>query len=156
MTISLTLQRYLDGKSISYDVLTHQRTSTSARSAEAGHIPGASLAKGVLLRGDRDYLLAVVPASSRVQLDEVGKLLNQTVSMATEDEIEALFADCDTGAIPPVGTAYGLKTVIDDSLDGSPDIYIEGGDHESLIHLTQQQFGSLMEEAVHGRITSRI
>ncbi len=155
MSISLTLQRYLDGKSITYDVLTHRRTATSARSAEASHIPGASFAKGVLLRGERDYLLAVVPASARVNLDEVGKLLNQTVAMATEDEIEALFADCDTGAIPSLGSAYGLKTVIDESFDGSPDIYIEGGDHESLIHLTKEQFGSLMEDAVHGRIANR-
>jgi Ala-tRNA(Pro) deacylase len=156
MTIALTLQRYLDGKSISYDVLKHQRTSTSARSAEASHIPGGSLAKGVLLRGETDYLLAVVPASSRVRLDDVARLINQTVAMATEGEIEALFADCDIGAVPPVGSAYGLKTVIDESLDGLSDVYIEGGDHESLIHMTKQQFGSLMEEAARGRIANHL
>jgi Ala-tRNA(Pro) deacylase len=76
--------------------------------------------------------------------------------MATEGEIEALFADCETGAVPPVGSAYGLKTVIDESLDGLSDVYIEGGDHESLIHMTKQQFGSLMEEAARGRIANHL
>jgi Ala-tRNA(Pro) deacylase len=155
MAIAQTLQRYLDGR-VTYDIVSHEPTATSARTAEASHISGTSLAKGVLLKGNGSYLLAVIPASRRVQLDEVAKLVNQPVSMATEDEIGALFADCDRGAVPSIGSAYGVQTVIDESLGDAPEIYVEGGDHRSLIHLTQQQFGTLMGDARHGRIASQI
>jgi Ala-tRNA(Pro) deacylase len=155
MAVAQTLQRYLDGR-VTYDILSHQPTATSARTAEASHIPGANLAKGVLLKSEESFLLAVVPASCRVRLDEIAKLVNQPVSLASEEEIGLLFTDCDRGAVPPVGSAYGVQTLIDESLDSSSDVYIEAGDHESLIHMTQQQFGNLMGDARHACIATRI
>jgi Ala-tRNA(Pro) deacylase len=44
----MTLQRYLDDRDVSYDVVTHSKTGSSSRSAQSSHISGNSLAKGVV------------------------------------------------------------------------------------------------------------
>ena len=69
---------------------------------------------------------------------------------AAEHEIEELFDDCVPGAIPPVGECYGLDTVVDDSIEEQPEVYLEGGDHATLVHMTHAQFASLTATARHG------
>jgi Ala-tRNA(Pro) deacylase len=64
-----------------------------------------------------------------------------------------LFADCELGAIPPMGRAYGMETIVDDSLAEQPDVYFEAGDHVSLIHVNAMAFQRLMAGARHGRFT---
>lgn len=156
MGIAITLQQYLDGRGIDYEVLTHEPTSTSARTAEASHVSGDCFAKAVVLKREDGYLLAVIPASCKVELEEVADLIDGRVCMATEDEAEALFRDCEKGAFPPIGSAYGLDVVIDDSLDRATDIYFEAGDHRSLVHMSQPQFGNLTWDAFHGRIAKHV
>lgn len=156
MAIALTLREYLDGRAIGYDVLTHRRTTNSTRTAHASHVAGDSLAKAVVLKGDEGYLLAVVPASCTVRIDDVCDLLERPVSLATEDDIRTLFADCEFGAVPALGSAYGLETIIDERLERPGDIYFEAGDHQTLIHLTQQQFTGLTWNAYRGQISKRM
>jgi hypothetical protein len=86
---------------------------------------------------------------------DVGGLLQQPVTLATEDEAAALFPDCDPGAVPPIGTAYGLGSLVDESLDGKPEIYFEGGDHQTLVHVSGDAFRKLMENVPHGRISAQ-
>ena len=151
MTIASTVQHYLDDCGIDYEILEHARTMTSMRTAEAGHISGERLAKAVLLKTDGGYTMAVLPASCHLRLGEVQGYLDKPIGLATETEVGRLFADCEIGAIPPVGRAYGLEMIVDDSLAEQPDIYFEGGDHVSLIHVDAAAFQRLTADARHGR-----
>jgi len=155
MGIALTLQQYLDDKHIDYDVLTHKRTHSSEGTIRASHVPGECLAKAVVLTREGGFVVAVVPASAKVRLDAIEKMLHCPVSVATEDEITELFPDCDTGAVPPISEAYAVDAFIDDSLDQQPDVYLEGGDHRSLIHISGDQFRSLMKDVRHAPIARR-
>ena len=156
MTIALTLKQYLDDKQVDYDVTTHEPTSTSTRTAQASHVPGDCLAKGVVLSREGGFTLAVVPASCHVDLGALHNYLRGPVSIASEEEISALFPDCDVGAIPPMGDAYGIDEIIDSSLDDRKDIYFEAGDHKSLIHLKGTEFKDLHANAPHGHIAEHI
>lgn len=155
MGIALSLQQYLDGRGVSYDVMAHDRTLRSSTTAEAGGIPENNLAKGVLIRRREGYILAIVPASHHVQLNEIGAWLKQPVGLATEREVATIFSDCEPGAVPPVGGAYGLFAVMDDSLEGFKDVYFEGGDHRTLVHLNGREFHRLMFEVPHAHISTR-
>jgi Ala-tRNA(Pro) deacylase len=117
-------------------------------------VPGECVAKGVELTREGGYLLAVLPASHRVELDTVEKLVHSPVAMATEDEVSSLFPDCERGAIPPLGEAYALDCLVDDSLEHQADLYLEAGDHRSLIHIRGTQFHELMKDMPHGHIGS--
>jgi Ala-tRNA(Pro) deacylase len=82
--------------------------------------------------------------------------LNRKLRLATEKELPTLFGDCELGAIPPVGLAYGMTTVIDDSLTDQPEIYFEAGDHEKLIRMNREDFMALMGHAGHARFAARM
>ena len=153
MSISPILHAYLKDKNIEYDVLSHEHTGSSSETAQASHIPGDSLAKGVVLSREGGFTLAVVPASCHVKLDAVGVLIPGPIRLATEDEIESIFPDCEVGAVPPIGAAYGIDVVIDESLEATDDIYFEAGDHESLIHLSSAQFHATHPQCPHGKFS---
>ena len=122
MTISPTLQKYLD-QGVTYDLIPHAPTMSSTRTAEACHVPGEALAKAVVLRRDGGYMMAILPASHHLHLSALKNQLGHKVDLASEDEIERLFEDCDRGAIPPLGECYGLDVIVDNSIDArQPDL----------------------------------
>jgi Ala-tRNA(Pro) deacylase len=150
MTIAATLVSYLERVGIQPEILTHPHTPSASRTAEASHVPGDRVAKAVLLKDATGYLLAVLPASHHLQLDAVRALTGRSLTLAAEEEIGRTFHDCEVGAVPPVGAAYGLPAVVDDSLVTESEIYLEGGDHTTLVRLSQEEFAELMEGAQAG------
>ncbi len=154
MGISITLQQYLDENDVDYDTLQHKKTSTTLSTAGASHLSGNELAKAVVIKRQKGFLMAVVPASRNVDLDNLGEWLNQTIGLATEDEISELFPDCETGAVPALGAPFGIKSVIDDHLAGLEDVYFEAGDHHTLIHLSGREFDRLTSKLPHNECST--
>ncbi len=153
MSIATTLEHYLAERGVKYDVVQHPHTATALDSARTSHVSLDRLAKAVVLKGDDGYLVAVLPASSHIQFGQLRKQLGIKLDMANEEQIESLFHDCEPGAVPALGAAYGLKVVVDDSLASAPEIYLEGGDHASLVHVSGSAFQKLMAGARHSRFT---
>ena len=151
MSIAHRLKDYIAQHHLRYDVLTHPHSHNSMETAQLAHVPGRSLAKTVILGDDEGYLMAVLPSTHHVQIGKLGKVMNRPLRLATEYEIGQLFDDCETGAIPPVGEAYGMKVVMDDSLADEPEIYFEAGDHERLIQMSREDFMTMMRSAIHTR-----
>ena len=152
MTIAPTLQRHLDSN-VSYDVITHDPTMSSARTAQACHVSGDRVAKAIVLRHNGGYMLAVLPASHHIRLPDLKLQIGDDVDLADEAEIRRLFPDCSLGAIPAVGECYDLDVIVDDSIHEPDDVYLEGGDHMTLVHVAQAQFARLMADARHGRFS---
>lgn len=156
MAIAMTLRQYFADNGIDYQTVPHPRTISASETAEAAHVPGARVAKAVLLKEGKDsYVLAVLPASHHIRLDRLRARLNERLDLATEEEIEALFDDCDVGAVPPVGKAYGLDVIMDESLDTDEDVYFEGGDHATLVRVDAAAFDKLMGNARQERFAQR-
>jgi Ala-tRNA(Pro) deacylase len=153
MAIAARLKWYLDANGVEYDVIPHPHTASSHETATAAHVPEDQLAKSVVLEDDQGYLLAVLPASRRVSIGELQEQLNRSVELASEGELNELFEDCETGAIPPVGAAYGIPSVVDDALLEASEIYFEAGDHEDLVHMRGEEFLGLLSGAPHGRFS---
>lgn len=153
MTIAASVETYLTEAGVRYDVIAHQRTSDSAHTAQAAHIPGERLAKCVMLEDDDGYLMAVLPASRRVDLGALHQQFGRELGLATEGELARLFIDCEPGAIPPLGAAYGIDTVVDDSLIDAQEVWFEAGDHSALVHVSGSDFLKLMGDAPRARIS---
>jgi Ala-tRNA(Pro) deacylase len=155
MTIARTLQNYLDEHGIRYELVPHEPTMSALGSAHAGRIPSDRLAKGVVLSDGGSYKLAVLPASHHLRLSDLQTELGQELRLASEEEIAEVFRDCDRGAVPPVGSCYGLDVIIDDSIDEQQELYFEGGDHATLVHVTGAEFARLNQQAQHGSFSAR-
>lgn len=147
MTLAISLKNHLDRMRIRYEIVPHGATPSTSRTAEASHVSGDKIAKGVLLRDTEGYTLAVLPASYHLRLPELRELLGFDVALATEQEICQIFTDCERGAIPPIGGAYGLDVVVDDRLAERDEVYFEGGDHLSLVRVGASDFEELMADA---------
>nr|WP_268833752.1 YbaK/EbsC family protein [Sinorhizobium terangae] len=151
----MTLQSYLDRKGAEYDLVEHRPTRSAMFTAHACHIAARCVAKGVVLRRRDGYLLAILPASRHVRLRKLKLALAEDLTLATKHELDQLIADCAHGAVPPIGECYELDVVIDDSVCGQPEVYFEGGDHATLVHMSQVQFARLTREALHASFSAR-
>lgn len=157
MSIAPTLQRYLAGEHVPYDVIPHEPTMSSTRTAEACGISGNCLAKGIVLRRDSSgYMLAVLPASHHIRLADLRDQIGDDIQMAKEAEVDTLFPDCAHGAVPAIGQCYGLPLIVDDSLKTPPQIYLEAGDHQTLIRISHAVFAQLMADARHGYFSGKL
>lgn len=150
MTIAQTVQEHLKKRGIHFDLITHSPTGSSSESAQSAHVSGDRIAKGVVVKDSGEYLLALVPGEHYLDLKSLSEHLNRDLEMAKESELGRLFVDCKEGAVPALGMAYGLTTLIDQALLKQPELYFEAGDHESLIHVREADFEALMEGAEFG------
>ena len=147
MSVSATVKSHLDERSIDYSLVPHPHTLSSMDTAASAHVPGDRLAKAVIVSHDGTYLMVVVPSDYHVHLGQLHRHLGGQVGLATEEELSGLFPDCERGAIPSIGAAYGLRTLLDRKLLGEPEVYFESGDHESLIKISGDTFQALMVDA---------
>lgn len=150
MGIAATVKHYLKTHHVDYEVIPHQHTGSSMETAEVAHVPGRKLAKSIILKDDKGYVMAVLPASFHLDLSLLNGLLHRDLKMADEDELTELFKDCEPGAVPPLGEAYHVETVVEQALVREPDVYLEAGDHTEVIHLDGARFKQLQSGARRG------
>lgn len=151
MFIPARLLRYLDQRGADYQISTHDYSHSSAETARTARISAHQLAKSVVLEDERGWLVAVLPSDRQVMIGRLSEMLGRDrLRLVDEDRIGSLFDDCDRGAVPPIGMAWGIDTIVDDELETSDVVYMEGGDHESLLRMSREEFLELMSEARHG------
>lgn len=153
MAIAGTIVDLLQQHGIAYSVLAHAHTSTIREAACCTHLPAERLAKAVILGDATGCVMVVIPANRHVAVRTLSRALGRDLVLVAESHLAAIFRDCDPGAIPPLGPAYGVETVVDESLVGQPEIYFEAGDHEELIRVGGDAFLHLLAEARHGRFS---
>ena len=126
---------FLDDKGVAHEVIEHGRTERAAEEAKATHRRPEAVAKTVVLRDAAEYVLAVIPASERLDLHKVRDALGASkgLRLATEDEMAEDFPDLEVGAMPPIGPGLPAAEVIDPRLLDLDRILCAGGDHKHSI-----------------------
>ena len=154
MAIAKTLKSYLEKHKVDYKLVEHPYSATALEAAHAAQVPGDHVAKAVVLEDADGYVVAVVPSTHRLDIAWVGETMGRQLELAEEYELSRLFKDCDFGAVPALSDAYGLDVVWDEQLEGLPDVYVEAGDHEHLIHIDGDAFARLMSGQPHSVISA--
>lgn len=154
MAIAITLKEFLTDQNIGYELLQHHHSDSSLNTAASANLPSDQVSKAVILKDEYgQYLMAVLPSDRKLQREALNRLQGKQYQMISEQEIESLFADCELGAIPALGEAYGMDTVVDDHLLMANSVYIEAGDHETLVKLNNLHFCDLVKNFHHGKIS---
>lgn len=139
----MNIKGFLQEHQIPFDVLPHTWTGDAARLAHSLHVPGAQVAKTVLLKvnhGFRD-VVAVLPANLRLNPEQTGKMLGGAeVKFGNEEDVAVQCPDCERGVLPPFGSQYGMRTMVDESLAQGDDIIFEGNNHDEAIRMKWQDF----------------
>lgn len=150
MAVAETVQRFLEKHPVEYDLVAHPHTGSSHETADAAHVSEDHIAKAVIVKDAAGYAMVVVPASNWVEVEHLRKELGRDFHLATEDDFAKLFSDCEAGAVPPLGPAYGVETFLDQALTSLAYVYFEAGDHQQLVHMTGDDFRTLLGGVRHG------
>ena len=156
MSLAINVREYLEGESADYEVVPHTRTTSALRTAESAHVPGDRLVKGVLLGDDQGQVLALIPATRRLDLDLARTVTGRELELIDEQGIEATFSDCEPGSIPPFGDLYGVDTILDRGLESQNDLYFEAGDHAELLRMRGDLFRRLLGDAPSLHLSRRV
>ncbi len=149
MPLSERLRSFLDSRRAEYTLTDHPQAYTAREVAAVEHLPTREVAKTVVVFGDGEYHMVVIPANKLVDFQEVRVALGLShVRLATEEELGKLFPDCELGAMPPFGSLYGFKLYLDSSIAGEDTITFNGGTHREVVHMHMADFRKLAEPAI--------
>jgi Ala-tRNA(Pro) deacylase len=143
------LKEFLDRYHTKYVCISHSPAYTAQEIAASVHIPGQEVAKTVIVKLDGELAMAVLPASSRLDLSLLKEASGaRQVGLASEPEFKNLFPDCEIGAMPPFGNLYGLSVYVAEDLTDDAEIAFNAGTHSELIRMAYSDFERLVEPAV--------
>ncbi len=150
------IQEYLRSQRVWFQTLLQTPAPSASKFARSCHVTGHQVAKSVLLRSADSYVLAVLPATARIDLERFSMVLGGApVALAGESELEAIFGDCERGALPPFGRIYGLRTIVDASLAASSEIVCVGNSRHEGLRLRYCDYEAL-ESPIHARFATNI
>lgn len=143
------LTEYLDEHDKQYVVVTHSKAYTAPEVAASAHIPGKNMAKAIITKVDDDIKMVVLPSTHDVDFDQIKNTLKaEEVKLATEDEFEDLFPDCELGAMPPFGNLYDMDTLVEKSLSEDEEIAFNAGTHKEAVKMAYKDFEELVNPEV--------
>ena len=149
MPLSERLRTFLDSNHAEFTLSAHPKAFTAREVAHAEHLPAREVAKTVVLFGDAEYHMIVIPANKLVDFQEMRPVLGLLQArLATEDELSRIFPDCELGAMPPFGGLYGIQVYLDASLASEPVIAFNAGSHREVIHMSMAEFRRLSQPVI--------
>lgn len=135
------LERFLKENNIGFKRLIHPEAYTAQEIAASMHVKGQELAKSVIVKANGNYIMTVLPASRRLDLEKLKKALDEKdIRLAKEEEFASLFPDCEPGAEPPFGNLYNVETLVDSSLTKDEHIFFNAGSHYEALEIDFHDF----------------
>jgi len=142
----MDIKEFFNERGISFDVIEHRDTYDAQRMAQVIGIGGRHVAKTVLVRanGGYVYIVAVLPADTLIDWTAASHALGEShLQLASEVEIFERCPDCECGALPPFGSQYGMKTLLDAAIAEDEWMHFEGNAHHETIRMKVADFRKL-------------
>ena len=148
MAIAITVKEYLLSQDVKYQPVSPLLANNNSPSHEE------PLAKAVMLENEFGIsLMATIPADQQLSLSAINTLTDCHYQPMEEKHAQHFFTGCKSGAIPSVGDAFGIEMIVDDALLASHHIYIEAGDHKTLLQIDHDDYAQLVQCSRHAHIT---
>lgn len=155
MAVTEVVQEFLRRANVAYSVFPHAPAYTAQEEAAVTHISGRDWAKPVVFFADGEPIQAVVPADLVIDPEQLLQLTGaERIRLATEEELAALYPDCEPGAMPPLGPLYNQPVFVDIALAAEPQVVFNGGTHADAVCMRYDDFAALAHPVV-GRFATR-
>jgi Ala-tRNA(Pro) deacylase len=156
MAVTAAVQDFLRLANVPYTVFPHVPAHTAQTEAAVTHIPGRDWAKAVICFADGQPIQAVVAADCLVDLNRLAALVGaEAIRLASEDELDWLYPDCERGAMPPFGPLYKQAVFVDQALAREDRIAFNAGTHGDAIVMRFEDFAAIAKPIV-GRFAQRL
>lgn len=126
---------HLDKNKIKYGIIKHKTVYTAYDLAQTLVKKMNEIAKTLIVKVDKGYVLVVLPAHLRVDLGKVKKLLKaKSVELAPEKVMEKVFK-VKPGAITPFGSLHKAEVLIDKALLKTKEAIVSAGSFTDSLRL---------------------
>lgn len=115
--------------------------------AEFAQIPVGSLAKTVVLKSGKAYLMAVIASDKALNLKKLNDLFKREFSICGEGDIRTLLPDGDVGWFPPMAEPFGMRAIVDKSLLQLDELFFTAGVAGHFIRASKTDFARLQRDA---------
>jgi Ala-tRNA(Pro) deacylase len=148
MLMPARLKSVLDREHVTYSAISHTPVYGAQYAASVMHVHGREVAKTVVLRmkngtvahNGEDMLLAVLPASFRINFEKLAAAVQARVELVDEDGCNTLFPDCEGGVFLAFGELYDLPVYMDQALAADPNIVLSAGIKCESVRLSSADF----------------
>ena len=135
-----TVTEHLQDLGIRFRTRPHAPATSAMGEALALGISPDDVAKAVLLDAADGHVLAIVPASRRVDIDLVREALDDDrVHVASELEVERDFPEYELGALPPLPSLLDVPVVIDPLVLAHRTITFAAGTQRASVEATAEE-----------------
>ena len=150
MSIPKKITNYLDKNEYRYEIVEHKTTYTAWDISQTKKINPREIIKTLVLKIDRDYILAMIPADKNLDKKKLLKVINAGKKKAGERCVKKIdFAKeawmkknipGKLGAIPPFKGLLKLDIYVDNLVLKNRKLYLGSGDYEASIYMTLAEY----------------
>lgn len=156
MTITITaVRQFLESQGIDFCTLTSPWDARGRWRGGVVKIPHAAVARPFLLQDEQGMVMAVVPVTSRLDLDNLNARLQRRLSLLNKENYPSVFQSQDYFILPALGAMADLETFVDHSLLAQEKVYIASGVADELICLEGPDFRRLNAQSQAMDLLSR-
>jgi prolyl-tRNA editing enzyme YbaK/EbsC (Cys-tRNA(Pro) deacylase) len=159
MPIAKKILKYLEEKKYKYAVIEHRTTFTAWDTAATEKVDPKMVAKTLVLKAEKDYLLAVLPSNKNLDKAKLLKIINARRKKAGLKSYKKFELAKElwmkknlpgkVGATPPFGF-LGLDIYVDNLLLKNKKIYVGSGEYTSSFLINVSEYMKKEELAKGG------
>ena len=151
MATATWIRSMLEQRGVTFEEMHHREVFTAQEVAQSEHISGHRLAKVVVVIADGRPIELVIPASRRIIVERLQRMLGaREVRLANEAEMDRIFNDVDTGAIPALRHWQDVEVIMDESMRVDGEIVLQGGTHRDTLRLAFSDWYNMVQPKVAG------
>lgn len=143
--VETKVTKLLDAAKVKYKVIEHKVVYTAHDAAQTTKKKLSEIAKVVLVKADKNFVLIVLPAGKYVDFSGIKKALKaKKVSMATEKDITK-YLKTKVGLLHPFGSEYNLQTLLDKGMAKAKKMIASAGTYTHSVEVGLKDFEKLVK-----------
>ena len=151
--LAARLSQFFNRKGIDFQCLHHDRVDSLAMAIAASGVPADKVVMATFLIDLKGVVMAVHPYQATLDVDAICRSMGRRLQTLTATQADRLFPDCETGMHPPIGAAYSVPVVVEESLLSAEVCYMPSGCRTTLLEMDGRSFRLAMAGASRARFS---
>jgi HD-like signal output (HDOD) protein/prolyl-tRNA editing enzyme YbaK/EbsC (Cys-tRNA(Pro) deacylase) len=147
MNIPEKVRVHLANKGGKYGMRSVQAQQDFCSTAEFARIPISNLARALILKSGKAYLMVVIAADKALDMGKLNTMFKREFTVCGEEDTRCLLPDGDPAWFPPLAEPFGLRAVIDKSLMKLDEVFFAAGVAGHFIRASKGEFARIQEDA---------
>tara|TARA_Y100000310_G_scaffold340847_1_gene438020 strand:- start:401 stop:2611 length:2211 start_codon:yes stop_codon:yes gene_type:complete len=120
---------------IDFKLMEHEPVFTCKQAAKVRGTPLKEGAKALVLKSNKDYIMAVLPGDKEIDIDKLKAVVKvNKLELANPQDVK-MMTGCGIGSVPPFGNLFDMEMYVDKSLKDNKMVDFNAGSHTTSIKM---------------------